>query len=165
MLLIDSWTGHCPEVVANNTPANKELQTLIIPKGTTGKIQPLDVFGFRFWKNYVRQFSDTVLLLDQDINLHLRNNIIKLQSLVHNQLSSPRYTNLFEYSWFKSGYVPDRPQKFENPVDFAFVKSSTAICEIENCTEVAVVRCSWCKKSLCFKHFFTEYHYCTDYHE
>jgi len=47
-------------------------------------IQPLDVYGFRIWKNFVRTFSDR-----DDINLHLRNNIIKLQSLTHIQLSSP----------------------------------------------------------------------------
>jgi len=46
-------------------------------------IQPLDVYGFRIWKNFVRTFSDRVLLLNYDINLHLRNNIIKLQSLTH----------------------------------------------------------------------------------
>ncbi|OXU21056.1 hypothetical protein TSAR_008214 [Trichomalopsis sarcophagae] len=34
-------------------PTNKEITLKIIPKGTTGKIQPLDVFGFRVWKNYV----------------------------------------------------------------------------------------------------------------
>ena len=73
-----------------------------IPKGTTGKIQPLDVFGFRIWKNFVRYFSDSVILMNSDVNLHLRNNIIKLQSLVHNQSSSPRYINIFKQGWFKS---------------------------------------------------------------
>ena len=58
-----------------------------MPKGTTAKIQPLDVFGFRIWKNFDRHFSDSVILMNSDENLHLRNNIIKLQSLVHNQLS------------------------------------------------------------------------------
>lgn len=163
VLLIDSWSGHCPEVVRQTTPTDKNIIPMIIPKGTTGRIQPLDVFGFRIWKNYVRHFSDSVGLLDQDIDLHLRNNIIKLQSLTHNQLSSPRYTNLFRYSWFKSGYTDVRPENFENPVQFGFGQSSRPRCEIEGCGEVAVVRCSWCKKSLCLKHFFHEYHYCTTY--
>ena len=96
MLLIDSWTGHCPEVVRQATPAGMNVIPMIIPKGTTGKVQPLDVYGFRIWKNYVQHFSDSVILLDYDLNLHIRNNIIKLQSLVHNQLSSPRYHSLFK---------------------------------------------------------------------
>ena len=49
-----------------------------MPKGTTGKIQPLDVFGFRIWKYFDRHFSDSVILMNRDVNLHLRNIIIKL---------------------------------------------------------------------------------------
>ncbi|KYN31256.1 hypothetical protein ALC56_14442 [Trachymyrmex septentrionalis] len=30
---------------------------------------------------------------------------------------------------------------------------------------ITVVRCLWCKKSLCLKHFFIEYHYCNEYNE
>ncbi|KAL1516408.1 hypothetical protein ABEB36_000326 [Hypothenemus hampei] len=123
-------------------------------------IQSLDVFGFRVWKNFVRKFSDAVLLHNYDINLHARNNLIKIQSLVHNQLSSPRYINLFKYSWFKSGYIEERPPEFENPVEYSFYTVS-AKCDL--CDQVAIVRCGWCKKNLCFKHFFDENHYCKTY--
>ncbi|KYM76158.1 hypothetical protein ALC53_13431 [Atta colombica] len=34
----------------------------------------------------------------------------------------------------------------------------------EHCSNIAVVKCLWCKKSLCLKHFF-EYHYCNEYNE
>lgn len=163
LLLIDSWTGHCPQAVLDVKPSNRDVKVMIIPKGTTGKIQPLDVFGFRVWKNFVRHFSDNCLLMNYDIDLHLRNNIIKLQSLVHNQLSSPRYIDLFKYSWYKSGYIEEKPANFENPVDFAFGDSCNSHCEVPGCGNVAIVRCSWCKKSLCFKHFFDDYHYCSTY--
>lgn len=162
-LLIDSWSGHCPEVIHEVKPEDKDIIINLIPKGTTGQIQPLDVFGFRVWKNFVRHFSDSVILLDYDINLHLRNNLIKLQSLTHNQLSSPRYIDLFRYSWFKSGYTETRPEKFANPVEFSFGDSCKAHCDIEGCNNVAIIRCSWCQKALCFKHFFDEYHYCKTY--
>ena len=102
MLLIDSWNDYCPAAVVEATPPDKNINLKIIPTGTTGKIQPLGVFGFRIWKNFVRYFSDSAILMNHDVNLHLRNNIIKLQSLTHNQLSSPRYVNLFKYSWHKS---------------------------------------------------------------
>lgn len=59
-------------------PQNKIINIKKIPTGTTGKIQPLDVYGFRIWKNFVRTFSDNVMLMDHDMNLHVRNNIIKL---------------------------------------------------------------------------------------
>ncbi|XP_071572277.1 uncharacterized protein [Temnothorax nylanderi] len=164
VLLIDSWTGHCPNIISDLTPPGKSITTMIIPKGTTGKIQPLDVYGFRIWKNFAKRFSDTVLLLESNINLHERNNIIKLQSLIHNQLSSPRYHNLFKYSWFKSGYTNERPEEFKNPVQFSLYDCSTT-CDIEGYDNIAAVRCSWCKNSLCLKHFFVEYHYCNVYNE
>nr|XP_012217672.1 PREDICTED: uncharacterized protein LOC105669351 isoform X1 [Linepithema humile] len=162
VLLMDSWSGQCPAIVTDLTPMEKQVTTMVIPKGTTGKIQPLDVYGFRIWKNFARRFSDTVLLLNYDINLHQRNNIIKLQSLIHNQLSSPRYQNLFKYSWFKSGYTNERPETFKNPVEFSFEQTSST-CDIEDCNDIAVIQCSWCGKSLCLKHFFIEYHYCNIY--
>jgi len=71
---------------------------MTIPKKTTSFIQPfLDVFGFRIWKNFVRT-SDNVILQEKDINLHSRNDIIKLQSLTHNQFFLPRFKNLFQYA-------------------------------------------------------------------
>ncbi len=43
------------------------------------------------------RFSDRVVLDGLDVDLYQRNNIIKLQSLMH-QLSSPRFENIFKYS-------------------------------------------------------------------
>ncbi|KAL1487471.1 hypothetical protein ABEB36_008988 [Hypothenemus hampei] len=160
LLLLDSWSGQCPAVIQAVYINDKDITARTIPAGTTGMIQPLDVFGFRVWKNFVRKFSDAVLLYNYDINLHERNNLIKLQSLVHNQLSSPRYTNLFKYSWFKSGYIEERPPEFENPVEYSF---NTVASKCDLCNQVAVFKCGWCKKNLCFKHFFDEYHYCNTY--
>ncbi|EFN75565.1 hypothetical protein EAI_06340, partial [Harpegnathos saltator] len=120
ILLLDSWTGHCPNQLEELVPKDKHVNILTIPKKTTAFIQPLDVFGFRIWKNFVRSFSDSVIINNYDINLHLRNNIIKLQSLTHNQLSSPRFRNLFRYSWYKSGYLSTRPEKFHNPIDYCY---------------------------------------------
>ncbi|XP_076544200.1 uncharacterized protein LOC143305263, partial [Osmia lignaria lignaria] len=104
-LLLDSWSGHCSRSIVEATPENKELVVFTIPAGATKYLQPLDMYGFRGWKNFVRRFSDTVILLHFEINLHTRNNILKLQSLVHNQFSSPRFENFIKYSWYKSEYV------------------------------------------------------------
>ena len=102
------------------------VQCFKIPKVTTGKIQPLDVFGVRIWKNFIRHFSDSVILINSDVNL--------LQSLVHNQLSSPRYINIFKQGWFKSNYIDKKPKKFDNPVVNPVV--------IPGCKNVAIIRCS-----------------------
>ena len=68
-------------ILVSHLSSNNEIKFFKIPKGTTRKIQPLDEFRFRIWKNFVSHFSDSV---NSDVNLHLKNNIIKLQSLVHN---------------------------------------------------------------------------------
>jgi len=162
VLLLDSWSGHCPASLQEFIPKkDKDIRILTIPKKTTGMIQPLDVYGFRLWKNFVRTFSDRVMLLNYDINLHLRNNIIKLQSLTHIQLSSPRFHNLFKYAWYKSGYIEERPPQFETPVDFCFNgKDIQEIPRCSICDAPAVIRCSWCKQYFCMQHFFEEYHNC-----
>ena len=96
--------------------------------------------------------------MNEDVELHSRNNIIKLQSLVHNKLSSPRYVNLFKYTSFKCGYVELKPDKFDNPVTLGFGNNCNVHCEVAGCTNPAIARCSWYKKSLCLKNFLEDYH-------
>jgi len=163
LLLLDSWTGHCPEQLIEHIPKDKQVTILTIPKKTTAFVQPLDVFGFRIWKNFIRSFSDNVILHNYDVNLHLRNNIIKLQSLTHNQLSSPRFKNLFKYNWYKSGYLSTRPEKFENPINYCYFKEEKNIPKCSICGKMAFIRCAWCKNYFCFNHFFEQYHYCNNY--
>jgi hypothetical protein len=63
VLLLDSWTGHCPDVIARNRPENAEdIVFLTIPAGTTGQRQPLDVYDFRLWKNFVKHLHTQVLV-------------------------------------------------------------------------------------------------------
>lgn len=162
VLLLDSWTGHCPDIIQRNKPESVEdVVLLTIPAGTTGQRQPLDVYKFRLWKNFVKHFSDIILLLDLEIKLHSRDAILKLQSLTHFQFSSPRFRDLFKYAWYKSGYIEHRPSQFETPVEFCFKNNAKPTCDI--CGEIAVITCAWCKKSLCIQHFFHDHHMCNNY--
>lgn len=120
VLLVDSWSGQNSKNLETIDKGQKEVQLLKIPAGTTGMIQPLDVYFSRPWKNFVKHFSDLVILNSYDINLHLRNNILKLQSLTHNQFSSPRFQNLLKFAWYKSGYIDENPPKCETPKEFCF---------------------------------------------
>ena len=38
IFLIDSWTGHCINIISDLTPARKHIITMIMSKGTTRKI-------------------------------------------------------------------------------------------------------------------------------
>ena len=160
--MLDSWSGHCTEAVEREKHDDKNIKLFKISKGTTGKITTVGCVWFSYIENFVRHFSDSVIFLDKDISLHVRNNVIKLQSLVHNQLSSPRYVNLFKYSRYKSGYIDNKPNEFVNLMDFSF-GGSQVHCEVPGCKNTTIIKCSWCQKSLCLKHFFEDFHYCSTY--
>lgn len=114
-------------------------------------IQPLDVFGFRIWKNYIKYFSNIIFLYNYDVNLHLRNNVIKIQSLIHNQLSSLLFINLFKYNIGTKTNIYRKPPEFDNPVDYCF-KNCETICA--SCNNVAIIKCAWCANSLYISEFF-----------
>ncbi|KAK0072412.1 hypothetical protein PV326_000104, partial [Microctonus aethiopoides] len=63
------------------------------------------------------------------------------------------------------GYTVVKPDTFENPVKFAFGDDCKSHCNIPGCENITIIRCSWCKKSLCLKHFFEVYHKCNTYIE
>lgn len=161
LLIVDSLSHYKDiQAITSVKPMNKEFELSTIPPNTTSIIQPLDVYGFRPWKNFVRKFSDQAILHNYEVNLHQRDNIIKIQSLTHNQFSSPRFINLFKYSWHKSGYIEERPQHFINPVEFCF-KLNNINCNF--CDNFTFVNCGWCKAPLCFNHFYICYHFCNNY--
>jgi hypothetical protein len=167
VLIVDSWTTYNDKVLITNvSPSNKELEILTIPPKTTALVQPLDKYGFRLWKNFVRKFSDRVVLDRLDVDLYHRNNILKLQSLVHNQFSSPRFENVFKYSWFACGYSNNHPGNFVNPIEYCF-NVHNKYCSRSDllCNSVSFIICSWCNESFCFEHFFTAYHICNNFNQ
>lgn len=164
-LLIDSWsTFKDRDAINSMLPPGKTLDIYQIPAKTTGFIQPLDVIGFRSWKQYVRKISDRVLLDQLEFPLFQRNNILKLQSLTHNQLSSPRYKSLWLLSWYKSGYIDERPPHFIDPSHF-LASGQDLVCDEDECDNVSFGKCSWCKKNYCFHHLLEIVHYCSEYVE
>ena len=167
VLLVDSWDTYKDKAMIRSvTPANKQLEILTIPPKTTSMVQPLDVYGFRLWKSFVRKFSDRVVLDDLDVELFQRNNILKLQSLVHHQFSSPRFENFIKYSWFASGYIDDHPGQFDNPVEFCFNILDKSCSRLDlDCSDGSFIVCSWCKDSFCFNHYFINPHMCNDFNE
>ena len=63
VLLVDSWTSYKDQDMINSVkPMDKNVEILTIPPNTTSLVQPLDKYGFRLWKNFVRKFSDRILL-------------------------------------------------------------------------------------------------------
>ena len=123
VLVIEAWRGQCESTILSAKPLDKNVTILVIPRGSTKYAEPLDVFMYRQWKDFVKKFSDSVLINEYNIILHERNNILKLQSLIHNQFSAPRYRNMVTYALFKSGYTDSHPVRFLTPADYSFNKN------------------------------------------
>lgn len=120
-------------------------------------IQPLDVYFNRQYKVIARKLYDYVRLHDLDINLANRNNIIKMNSLIYNQLSSKLFNPMIRYAWYQSGYLENDPGTFRNVKEICFTLENDS-CSMEKCSQLTFILCSWCQKSLCIHHFFIDYH-------
>jgi hypothetical protein len=100
--MLDSWSGQKDESLFESLTGMKQCLCLRIPPKTTSDIQPLDVYGFRQWKTFVR-ITGIIELDNLDIDIKIRVNIITMHSLIHDQLSSPKFQKMWQYSWYKSG--------------------------------------------------------------
>lgn len=164
LLLLDSWSGH------NDTSAflendEKVVDIIRIPPGTTSVIQPLDKEFFRQWKSFFRKLSDNIISdTSLSFQVYQRNSILKLQSFVHYQFTSPRFKNLIKYAWYAAQYTEQRPGTFFTPSQFCLNKTST-YCEVPECANFSFVRCAWCKENICFSHSVDTSHFCDDYRE
>ena len=155
LLLSDSWSGQADGKGIYESV--KGLKRLEIPWKTTSKIQPLDVFFNRRWKIIVRKVYERVILDEIDIQLAQRNIIIRLQSLVHNQLSPSVFTPMIRYAWFKGGYTDVDPRHFQTVTQVCF-KFKQDYCDMSSCDQFSFIRCSYCNEILCLQDFFLKYH-------
>lgn len=108
--------------------------------------------------------TDYILLEDINIKIFSRDSIIRLQSLIHRQLSAKRFNPCIRYSWYKCGYYGENEKSFgdfTHPIKYLFPdhitleKCSTFLCE-----ELSFLKCAVCERILCFKCWFIEYHRC-----
>ena len=125
LLLLDSWSGQTDHTLFDEDIECNELQ---IPPKTTSQIQPWDKYFFCGWKYLYQRCFDRVAIDQLPIDLRSRDSILKLHSLLHNQLSSKRFIPMICYAWFACGYAVQDPDQFENvrdacfPIDKIFVR-------------------------------------------
>jgi len=158
LLLLDSWSGQTdPANIEEAFDEKIQCQLLQIPPKTTGDIQPCDKYFFRQWKYFYQRCFDHVAIDQINIDLRLRDNILKLHSLIHNQLSSDHFHSMMEYAWYSCGYTKQKPRKFQSVRDICFSFSADE-CSIPDCDVGSFMTCSWCDEVLCFHHFFVSDH-------
>ena len=161
LLLSDSYLGEDREVLYQpENCGDKKVIHLQIPQNTTDKLQPLDCYFNRQIKNFLKACYHRVALDGLEIQIHERNNIIRLVSLMHNQLSADVFRPMIKYAWFSSGLIRDDPSPFVSVNQVCFASSGTHIqCEEKDCDESVFITCARCSKKLCFQHFFINYHF------
>lgn len=158
ILLLDSWSGHNKIDLYEDFFNDINCNLKIIPPGTTSYIQPCDTVLFLQWKYFIKMFFKFVAIEELNIEMRLRNNIIKMQSLIHNQMQSPLFHRMLKYSWYKSGYCDNGPESFDTIQDICF-NFEEVECHVNNCKAMAFIKCSFCRYLFCFNHFFVNYHF------
>ncbi|RLU20229.1 hypothetical protein DMN91_006836 [Ooceraea biroi] len=104
LLLADSWSSNKNTKLFEEVLAKYEgrlkVERLLIPEGTTGMIQPLNVYYFRPYKQFVRHISDSLEVCD---GIWKRDNYFKLQALAHFQFQAPMFRDMVKYAFYKAG--------------------------------------------------------------
>lgn len=112
LLLVDSWGGQSkPELYDEVFIDDKNLPTCtlkIIPPKCTPLVQPCDVYFYRQVKNLIKWIQNCSYLIENGREIHSRGDCIKIQSIVHHQLSSPIFKNMIKYAWFASKLSEER---------------------------------------------------------
>ena len=127
-----------------------------IPASTTKYAQPLDsLINIQIKFMYKNIFWP---LQDVDDYKLTRYDIIRLCSIVWNQLSSSVFVDLVKAGWSSCGYLS--PVLNENHLSYARVKDvcfhNLTKCGVVNCTNESVIKCSHCRLELCIHHLIIE---------
>ena len=111
-------------------------------------------------KNFIKKLYNSAALRGIDISMYKRNNISKLVSLVYNQLCSPIFHKIIQYTRYACSYTKENSSPFKNINDVCFpYEEAYTECEAHHCLEIILATCAYCAKKLCFNHFFMDYHY------
>ena len=97
LILCDSWSGHKDEQAFGG----KDLDLKIIPPKTTKYARPLDVYFFGQYKIYAKRITDFIKLHSSNMQPKLQDRfiIMKLHSVIYNQLSVEAYRPMLLYAW------------------------------------------------------------------
>uniref|UniRef100_A0A914DAE9 Transposase n=1 Tax=Acrobeloides nanus TaxID=290746 RepID=A0A914DAE9_9BILA len=147
LLLIDKWSGY-KQCLSSNIIADYGYKVRILPAGTTGKLQPLDVFVNRQIKSFIRIISDKVRWKYTGFKLAQRVNVLKLISAMVYQFTAPQFIPYLKFCWHKAGFVNERPPPFRTPVQYCLQDlkfMSKCICG-----NMALLQCAHCENPLCF---------------
>lgn len=152
LILLDSWSSNSDDDLWRSVcekHTSIQLIKMLIPAGCTGLIQPLDVFFFRPYKNFVKHIVHSLVLENK---VFQRDNMLGLHAFVHFQFGAPRFRDLIRYAFHRCGYVDNRPASFETPTEYCFDIYRFDLCSTSGCSSKADIRCAHCTLCYCFEH-------------
>lgn len=156
VLIIDAWTGY-KEMMQMPQIAKKKLKIIQLPPGTTGRLQPADVYFNRPFKNMFRRVCNRVRWQYNDFTLAKRENILMILNMLWYQFKAPRFADFLKYAWFRAGYIQEHPPEFQTPAQFCLDFKGYVKCEADFCAHFCLLKCAYCEKHYCFydalKHF------------
>lgn len=157
MLITDSWTAHANADLVRDIEQHNIFQ-LTIPDGATGKLQPLDVNFFRQYKKFVKVIFEAAIEKESVKDITKRWGIIDMHSVIWNQLSAPVYRDMILWGWrnIDPEFSVDELERGAPPprvFDVQFGLKRSHYCEVEGCSNKAILKCAHCGKKLCLEHF------------
>ena len=147
LLILDLWGAQRAITIYKVLTNAKGFE---IQKKPTGMIQPPDVCFNRLYNMIERKIYEYVRLYCININPSPRNNGFKMNSLIHNRLSSKEFNAMIKYPWCKAGYLTVYPGNFKNVKQICFAWNDRN-CSAYMCHDITFICCS---KPLCLNHFF-----------
>ena len=90
--------------------------------------------------------------------LHDRFFVMKLYSVIYNQLSAEAYRPMLRYTWQNPGYDIGEPvDNFTSVIDVAF-SNDIIECAVMTYDHLAFLHCAFCSHSYYFEHFIQSPH-------
>lgn len=157
LLLVDSWGGHSSESLAEEL-YDRGIFVLRIPPRTTARLQPLDVQVFRQYKIFVKRVKEAASYEGMDRELSDRYGIMRMHSVIWNQLQAPVYRDMLLYAWRHTDvdFQRDEMERGRPPsmvLELQFDNVRRHACEVSGCEARAFIKCAHCGQHLCLRHF------------
>jgi len=159
LLIIDSWGGQTnPELYDDIFQDNEKSPTCtikVIPPKCTPLVQPCDVYFYRQVKNLIKRIQNCAYLVENNREINSREDCIKIQSIVHHQLSSPIFNDMIRFAWYASR-LSDERDIFMNVNEVCF--PAELLNEGCSCKQSSFINCARCQNIFCFICFYDNYH-------
>ena len=126
-----------------------------LPPKCTPVCQLCNVYFYRQIKNFIKRLQNCSYLIKREQEIASREDALKINSVLHHQLSAPIFKEMLHYACFASKLSADR-DIFANVNEVCFsmgnLKNTCA------CGNSIYSMCSWCRFTLCFPCLYEKYH-------